>query len=503
MTSTLIVTWDRTRVSVLQADTAHTPRLSAAWTATWPEHFQPLAQPEIAGKWLADQWATAGITAKPVHVVLPREDVVLRHLELPQAPDDELADLVRFQASSRSTLPIDQLSLDYLPLPPVTGREGRDVLAITVPKSTIESIRKLALSADRELVGVSFSAHALGEWGEQTDRRRLTTRTDNSNESTVVIAIEQDRVELSVVTGRELTFAHAARITLEEGQTATPMILAEVSRTLVAGQRLRPGLRVDHGWLIGGDAPLATALGERLECPVHPVSPTSDHAQATLFTQWADRPVSAAILLGATSQVHPITATVNLLKPRQPPPKRDPRKQQLAIIAGLVLFVVFFFSGGSLLRLQTLDARIEELQTSRGRLKENVDLGKKFVDHANLIGDWSLRDRNQLEQLVELENLMPGGLDRPYLTNYEFNVGTREVLGDINGLLAAQSRDSMEDLHDSLTEQPQYKLFTQPIEFNDRADDSKYPYRNKLILQLPKKKPAPPKPPTDGKPAAT
>jgi len=494
MTTTLFVTWDRTRVSVLQADTAHTPRLTAAWTAPWPETFQPLLQPEMAGKWLADQWRTAGLTAKPLHIVLPREDVVLRHLELPQAPDDELADLVRFQAASRSTLPIDQLSLDYVPLSSVIGREGRDVLAITVPKSAVESIRKLALNAERELTGISFSAHALGEWGEQVDRRLLKTRLDNSNESTVVIAIEQDRVELSVVTGRELTFAHAARIVLEEGQSSTPVILAEVSRTLMAGQRLRPGLRVDHGWLIGGDAELAKLLGERLECLVQPVNPIKDHPQTTLLTNWHEQPVRVAILLGAASQAHPITATVNLLKPRQPPPKRDPRKQQLAIVAGLVLFLVFFFSGGSLLRLQTLDGMIEELQTSRGRLKENVDLGKKFVDHASVIGDWALRDRNQLTQLTELEALFPGGLDRPYLINYEFTVGTRDVLGDVLGTVAAQSRESMENMHDSLSEQPHYKLFTQPIEFNDRADDSKYPYRHKLVLQLPKKKLAPPAP---------
>lgn len=494
MTTSLIVTWDKVRVSALQAEQDHAPRISTAWTAPWPEGIQPLTHPEMAGKWLAEQWRSTGITAKTLHVVLPREDVVLRHLELPQAPDDELADLVRFQASSRSTLPIDQLSLDYIPLPAVPGRAGRDVLAITIPKSAIEAIRLLATHADRELAGVSFSAHALGEWGEQTDRRLLTTRSDNSNESTVVIAIEDDRVGLSVVTGHELTFAHSARITPEDDQTFTSVILAEISRTMVAARRLRPELHVDHGWVIGGDTELAKSLGERLECPVQPVNPLADHPQVELLQSLRGQAATAATLLGAIAQVHPITATVNLLKPRQPPPKRNPRKQQLAIYSALALFVIFFFSGGGLLSLQTLDAQIEDLFSQRGRLKENVDLGKKYVDHASIINEWAIRNRNQLEQLVELEELMPGGYERPYLMNYEFTVGSRDVLGDITATAAAQSRDDVEALQQAITEQSQYKLIPHPIELNDRADDSKYPQRYKLDLDLLKKKPEPAKP---------
>ncbi|MBI1347018.1 hypothetical protein GC163_12090 [bacterium] len=490
MSTVLIVTWDKLRVSALQCDGGHSHRIAAVWSESWPEGIQPVPQPEMAGKWLADQWRSAGLTATQVHVIVPREDVVLRHLELPQAPDDELADMVRFQAASRSTVPIEHLSLDYLPLPSVTEREGRDVLAITLPKASLEAIRRLVSTAQRELVGVSFSAHALGEWGEQTDRRLLTTRPDNSNESTVVIAIEQDRVELTVVTGHELTFAHAARITLEDDQTPTSVILAEVSRTMVAGRRLRPGLRVDHAWLIGGDATLAEALVERLECPVQPVNPTQDHAQAGLFGGWQERPASAAILLGATTLDHPITAKVNLLKPRQPPPKRDPRKQQLAVFSALALFVIFFFSGGNLMRLRSLDLRIEELFSERSRLKDSVEAGRKFVKHAELIDNWAVRDRNQLEQLVELESLMPGGLDRPYLLNYEFTVGTRDVLGDIVATAAAQTREDVEALQRAITEQSQYKLVPHSIEYNDRAEDTKYSQRYKLDLDLLKKKPA-------------
>ena len=166
MTSMLIVTWDRRRAYALQADSG---TVSAAWTEEWPEG---VTFAQGAGPWLQQEWSRAGLSAQSLWVVLPREDVVLRHLELPQAPDDELPDLVRFQASGRSTVPIDQLNLDFIPLPADARREGRDVLAATIPKTLTEQVRKLARELDRELAGLSFTSHALGEWGEQLDRQR-------------------------------------------------------------------------------------------------------------------------------------------------------------------------------------------------------------------------------------------------------------------------------------------------------------------------------------------
>ena len=53
-----------------------------------------------------------------------RQNVVTRWLELPAVPDEELPELVRWQAGTKSTLSVDQLIVDYLPLP--DGRGCRD-----------------------------------------------------------------------------------------------------------------------------------------------------------------------------------------------------------------------------------------------------------------------------------------------------------------------------------------------------------------------------------------
>ncbi|MDZ4686228.1 MAG: hypothetical protein SH850_14265, partial [Planctomycetaceae bacterium] len=138
MLDVLIVTWERRRVSAVQAaGFGESARLSGCWSAEWPEAVPtPLQNAKAAGEWLAGQWRTAGLTAKATWLIVPREDVILRHLELPQVPDADLPDLVRFQAASRSAVPIEQLCLDFVPLLPHPAHEFRDVLSATLPRAS-------------------------------------------------------------------------------------------------------------------------------------------------------------------------------------------------------------------------------------------------------------------------------------------------------------------------------------------------------------------------------
>ena len=45
-------------------------------------------------------------------------------------PDDELPDIVRMQAATKSPTPLDRLRLDFVPLP--NRGEGREVLLATI-----------------------------------------------------------------------------------------------------------------------------------------------------------------------------------------------------------------------------------------------------------------------------------------------------------------------------------------------------------------------------------
>ena len=72
--------------------------------------------PEAAGKQLRAELNRAASRSTHVLVSLPREEAVVRLLELPECTDDELPELVRLQAATRSAVPLDRLLLDFLPI---------------------------------------------------------------------------------------------------------------------------------------------------------------------------------------------------------------------------------------------------------------------------------------------------------------------------------------------------------------------------------------------------
>src|SRR5262245_3009360 len=67
--------------------------------------------------WLKSQLTSQGISGGDVLVALPRDEAVVKRIDLPETSDDELPVLVRFQAGAKSSVPLAELSLDFIPLP--------------------------------------------------------------------------------------------------------------------------------------------------------------------------------------------------------------------------------------------------------------------------------------------------------------------------------------------------------------------------------------------------
>jgi Tfp pilus assembly PilM family ATPase len=484
MLDVLIVTWDRRRISAVQAaGFGESARLSACWSADWPEAVPtPLQNAAAAGEWLAGQWRTAGFTAKSTWLIVPREDVILRHLELPKVDDAELPDLVRFQAASRSAVPIEQLCLDFLPLSPHPARESRDVLSATLPKANVEAFATVLKAAERELAGVSVSSVALADWGAHVDRHRPRSGggSGGATESglfqglltgkpaaggapsapTLIVAWDAPRLELAIVAGTELVFAHAARIGAESEADVTAAVLAEISRAVIAGQRLRPDLQIGQSWLVGTPRSVAGEVTERLGCPAEVIDPATLHAQRDVFRKLAAHPLEIALLLGGVwGRTAPVVPQLNFLKPRQPPAKRDPRKQQFAIGGAIALLVGFLVIGGSLAWISRLDAQIEELVRKQSDLTTTISEGQIPFNAANTIGEWSKRDVPQLAELLELESRMPGGQERPYLSEYNFATSSAgDALATLQAQGSAKGREQVEALLDDLGTNRKYRV---------------------------------------------
>jgi hypothetical protein len=502
MSDVLIVVGDRRRVSAAQAaiDGGHA-RWTAGWTSPWPESVSPAQNPQAAGEWLKAQWAAAGLTARSVWVVMSREDVVLRHLELPNAPDDELADLVKFQAAARSSIPIDQAALDFLSLPVTPSRPGRDVLSATVSTTVLDSYRGVLKAAERDLAGVTFSSTALAEWTLRYSKRRESEapRTDVSrsgahalvatltrrgapDHAELTIVLDGSKLELAVVAERQLVFGHAARLSTVVEDEALISIQAEVTRSLVAAERLRPDLKLHHVWLVGGQAALVKPLQEQLGCPVELVEPLRSSELGECPKPLEAVPADVVLLAGAVlARTSGAAPNVDFLRPRQPPPKRDPRKQKIAIVAAAALLGAFVVFGGAQWRLVSLDRQIAALRAEELELNKVIVGGRTDLESARVINDWDIRNVPQLEQLVELEGKLPGEFERPYLERYDFtspSTGTTPPQIKTEG--NARSRDDIEAFKRALDEK-RYRV--QPRPYSVSRDDD-YSVRFKVEMEV-------------------
>ncbi len=497
MPECLIVCWDRQHVSAVQADThGGTARLTGGWTGVFPENIVPAQNPRAAGEWLRGQWQAAGLTAKSVWLMMPREDVILRHLELPAIPDDELPDVVRFQTAGRSSVGLDQVHLDFLPLSPITSRPGRDVLAVTLPKTVTVTLTAVLSAAERELAGVSLSSSALAAWITAITRKRGI-----GDGTTMAVAFGPGRVEMAVVEDDHLNYAHAARLFDETHGDPQAITLSEISRTLVAAQRLRPEMKVDRVWLIGSNDAFAQALAERTNCPVECVDPSERLADwvvpAALKPLAADR----ALLFGQATLIGTkAPCAVDFIHPRQPPPKRDPRKLQYAVISACALMVVFIGAAVWVTWLAALDREIERLTQEQGRLNDMIRLGKPSLEQAAIVGAWNDRNIDQLAQIAELEKLMPGGYERPYVIDYLYQVGTTggEILGRLNATGAAKTEQHISEFKSNISDRPYFVSLPREVKV---SRDDQYPKQMVIDVQRRLAR-AGTKPATTGKPPA-
>ncbi len=231
MARLIALDWESDDLGLVEADVSGgSVRIRKCRRYNWPDENGPRASTEVLGSWLRDTLAVDKLTSGDALVVLPREAVVFRRLELPDVPEDELPDLVRFQAATKSSTPLDKLALDFLALPRREGVEGRQVLMVTVDRSRIEALQSILSEANLELKGVGISPIAMAE---------LISRMDGGHspgpqQATLIIFQDSHRVEITIVRQGQLIFSHETRLQGRQDDRGLRASLTEVNRSTVS-----------------------------------------------------------------------------------------------------------------------------------------------------------------------------------------------------------------------------------------------------------------------------
>lgn len=369
-----------------------------------------VALPQQAGAAQSDQSVGDAIAAALAerHVgrvtalaAVGRAGIELKSLSLPPAPDDELADLVRFQAMREFNTLADDWPLDFIPMAGPADAP-RKVLAAAVSPELVEQIRQTCLRAKvtperlvlRPCAAASLLARA--RW-EAVARVKL------------LVDLLAEEADLTVMVDGDVAFLRTVRLSGD----APAALVGEIRRTVAAARNQIGGLNIEAVYVCGSEhSELAGQIETQLGIVTHNFDPfsglTLSGALKRRLPPSSGRfaPVLGMLLDEAQHQRH----TIDFLNPRRrpPPPSRSRRVIWSATAACVVLAAGFSWLHGS---LAEKDETIARLRTESKALDKAVEKAKEMERAAQDIGAWADADVNWLDELRELALDMPPARD--------------------------------------------------------------------------------------------
>ncbi|MCA9053208.1 MAG: hypothetical protein KDA75_05190 [Planctomycetaceae bacterium] len=439
----------------------------------WPEAIDRSEDPAGLGSWIGQQLTAAGIESREAIVVLPREEVVTRRLELPNAPDEELPELVRFQAAAKSATPLDQLILDFVPLPQLEPEAPRPALMATLEQKRLQHFLECSAAAGLQLRSLQASPFSVAEVAIRSERQR----GEDSEAATLVIFQDEHRVELSILQRLGLVFTHHTRVDPTDAR-ALRGTLSEINRSIVTfGQLMHSSVEVARVCLIHDgeiDHALEEALSQRFSGRLHVVDPADDSAVETAGPDVAARLAGLAPAMGALlGRLERTVPSVDFLNPRRPPPPRDLRREQMIRIGTRAGAAVLLLGIAGWWYASHLDGQIADLQKEDGDLTVELKQGQPAMDAHTAIHGWQSAAVEPLGELERLNRLLPG-THRLLLLDAHVIPGREGEVARINGYGIARTEADITALWDTLT-RAGYRV--QPKVSLPYKNDPDYPHR--------------------------
>ncbi len=437
---TLFVEWDQTRLLVLQGS------LEAGITSldhAFVVDRDPKLRPAELGEVLKQDISHRGLQAVQAVIVLPRKMVTFSRVTVPNLPVEELPELVRMQAATKLTVPVESVCLDFTPLPVVDGMQTRDVLLVTAPLDQVNAARTALKVCGLELSSVQVGSFAIAQ---VASANHLLKSSDAADGLDVVLSLSSDQIQLLYLSGKLLSFSHSGASWTSEDKIEQA-IRTEISRAQMAATETMGNNRIARVTLIGTPditAKVPDDISKRLGgAEVRRINP------ADLFKGTLPNSVSPTNFLGVAGSLIQLSKSsyecVDLIHPRKAIVKPDYTRLKTILAVGLCALAL-----GACWKWRT--DTIERKQASVQLLKkETASLKQKFKDNSDLLRlhkdlqDWDARDLNWLDEMQRAQELM-GGTDRILVKRFQFGLRKGDYLASIDAEGFAKSRRDVEDL---------------------------------------------------------
>jgi Tfp pilus assembly PilM family ATPase len=339
--------------------------------------------------------------------IVARQKVEIREITVPPAPDNELPDMVRFQARNEFSALNDAWSIDYIPFDSAEDKPRR-VLAIAISPQVKGQITSIFGAAGLKLKRILFRPFCIRDLMRSTlvdGRRRL------------IVAPTQKQIDLTITDGMRLVTTRSVSIACdEEPDKLAARVLGDIRQTLRAGRAVLTGGEIEQVLFCGLKKEfrdLHDAITENIKLPVEFVNPARFINAASLTVgALPQHPEHFAALLGALAQEfaaepHPI----DFLHPRRPIVKKTDHRRLLTYgsVAAVVVVVAIIAAWWALRLKEKQIAELgRQLQIIAAANEGNeIQPGvQQIVGEVNEIDDWNVGNVNWLDQLAQVSQLM-------------------------------------------------------------------------------------------------
>lgn len=357
------------------------------------------------GRQIAEGLDARGVGRPPTLVAVGRASVELRRLQFPPTPDDELPDMVRFQAAREFNEFDENWLLDFVPL---EGSETspRTVLATAIAPAVIRSIEAVCQAAGLKMQRLVLRPCAAASLVTDKD-------PESQGKLRLLVNLFPDEADLTIVLDGKAVFLRTTRI----GAGASPLgaLVSEIRLTMAAVHSQMPGCKVESIVLCGDGLPqeeLTQSIEGRFGIPVTRLDPFSGvEVSSALHGAMPDQTGRFAPLVGMlAAEARQSGHAVDFLNPRRRPPPPNRRKTWvIAASAALVLGLAWLIYA----RVENflLYSEWQRLSSASDSMERKIADGKKVRKTVAEIAKWADSEAIWLEQLRALSEGFPPAED--------------------------------------------------------------------------------------------
>jgi len=493
----VVLQWEPTGVAIIEAHVGERVGLKRVADVPWGGASNPEDSTASAGSLLKDRLAALKISTRQTAVIVGRDAVVLRRLELPAVPDNELPEMVRFQAAAKASTPIDRLALDFVPLE-TAADAPRVAVTVTMDAARLRMIQETILKAGLELAAIGLTATAVAELVSHT-------APPGSLKGVSLVLLQKGvNLELSLLDGGRLAFAHSIRMEATEGGPALQPLQAELSRALMAMSQAHAGSEVSRVFVVPG-VQLAPAVHEVLEKRfpglVHRIDPRESVQTTSLSTEEQTLALKAGAAIGQLLAAKRSTIpAIDFVNPRKRIEAPDTRKAKIRAYGGGLALLGLLGVWMNMNAVSEREQRLADLRSEASTISQDVNSasGKATRDSAQVLRRWKESNPRPLETIEKLAALLPPTseliLTDVYVKPGKAASGAVEatVASNIKAVAWAKTQEAVIELENRLASGG-YNIATPSLP-DQNLRDPDYPLLYTLVADQLIPRPAPPRP---------